>query len=169
MPPPPILAANFQLTNEYYSSARLAAAWVALFVYDSIIFVLTLLKTWQAGRKIKIHTRLPIVAILLRDGAIYFAVMALANLANILTFYFCGPFFRGGLSTFANNISVTMMSRFMLNLHETTTIGIFSTPISTLGPIISQAEFLDESLVLSELLSFRENVGGAGPPGNSTR
>ncbi|KAF8874545.1 hypothetical protein BD779DRAFT_1678688 [Infundibulicybe gibba] len=151
------------------TSMRLAAAWVALFAYDSIIFVLTLAKTWQAGRKIKINRPLPIIALLLRDGSIYFAVMALANLANILTFYFCGPFLRGGLSTFSNDISVTMMSRLMLNLHETATVGIFSGPISTLGPALSQAEFLDESLAISELLSFQENVEGAGAPENRTR
>ncbi|KAF8874554.1 hypothetical protein BD779DRAFT_1678696 [Infundibulicybe gibba] len=150
------------------TSMRLAVAWEALFVYDSIIFALTLAKTWQAARKIRIHTRLPIIALLLRDGAIYFAVMALANLANILTFYFCGPFLRGGLSTFSNNISVTMMSRLMLNLHETATVGIFSAHISTLGPI-SRAEFFNESLAISELPSFQENVGGAGPLENSTR
>ncbi|KAF8874546.1 hypothetical protein BD779DRAFT_1804908 [Infundibulicybe gibba] len=151
------------------TSTRLAAAWVALFAYDSIVFVLTLVKTWQAGRKIQIRPRLPIVALLLRDGSIYFAVMALANLANILTFYFCGPFLRGGLSTFAGSISVTMISRFMLNLHETATIGIFSTHIGTLGPM-PRAECLDESLAISELLPrTQESIGGAEPPENSTR
>ncbi|KAG5734400.1 hypothetical protein E4T56_gene7159 [Termitomyces sp. T112] len=62
-----------------------------------------------------------------KDGAIYFAVMAFANLANILTFYLCGPFMRGGLSTFASGISVTMISRLMLNLHENANAGIYST------------------------------------------
>ncbi|KAF8874531.1 hypothetical protein BD779DRAFT_250608 [Infundibulicybe gibba] len=112
----------------YDTSKRLATAWEALFVYDSMIFALTLVKTWWVGRNIKIRTRQPsLITLLLRDGAIYFAVMALSNLANILTFYFCGPFLRGGLSTFSSSISVTMVSRLMLNLHETANIGIFST------------------------------------------
>ncbi|KAF8890470.1 hypothetical protein BD779DRAFT_1671403 [Infundibulicybe gibba] len=135
-------------SNNRCSSIRLAAAWEALFVYDSIIFALTLVKTWREGRNVAIDKRLPVITLFLRDGAIYFAVMALANLANILTFYFCGPFLRGGLSTFSSSISVTMMSRFMLNLHETASIGIFSTHITT-QDYLSRLEFLG-GLVESE-------------------
>ncbi|KIM74721.1 hypothetical protein PILCRDRAFT_695652 [Piloderma croceum F 1598] len=53
--------------------------------------------------------------------------MALANLANILTFYLARPTLRGCLSLCASCISVTMMSRFMLNLHSAASAGIFST------------------------------------------
>ncbi|KAF9558567.1 hypothetical protein CPC08DRAFT_638831, partial [Agrocybe pediades] len=110
----------------------LAGAWEALFVYDSIIFGLTVFKTWNARRDHSITgISIPIITLILRDGAIYFAVMALCNLANILTFYFAGPFLRGGLSTFASTISVTMMSRLMLNLHETADDGLFSTHLTS--------------------------------------
>ncbi|KAF8876006.1 hypothetical protein BD779DRAFT_1804447 [Infundibulicybe gibba] len=103
------------------TSRRLATPWEASFAYDSIIFALTVIKTWRAGRDMEFRARLlPLTTLLLRDGAIYFAVMALSNLANILTFYFCGPFLRGGLSSFSTCVSVTMMSRLMLNLHEAT-------------------------------------------------
>ncbi|KAF8874536.1 hypothetical protein BD779DRAFT_1678681 [Infundibulicybe gibba] len=128
----------------YDSSARIVTAWESLFAYDSMIFTLTLIKTWQARRSMKLRTReLSIITLLLRDGAVYFAVMTLSNLANILTFYFCGPFLRGGLSTFSTSISVTMMSRLMLNLHETASIGIFSTYISTGDRRVSRFDFLD--------------------------
>ncbi|KAF8157111.1 hypothetical protein B0H34DRAFT_486936 [Crassisporium funariophilum] len=110
------------------TAIRLAGAWEALFVYDSIIFSLTLFKTWKARRDHAITgIEIPLISMILRDGAIYFAVMALSNFANILTFYFCGPFLRGSLSTFASSISVTMMSRLMLNLHQTADVGLFST------------------------------------------
>ncbi|KAG7086843.1 hypothetical protein E1B28_002764 [Marasmius oreades] len=72
---------------------RLAAAWEALFVYDTILFVLTLHKTWRERprRRGIVMTEgrvyLPLLSLILRDGAIYYAVMALANLVNILTFY----------------------------------------------------------------------------------
>lgn len=46
---------------------------------------------------------------------------------NMVSFYFGGPFLRGGLSTFASNLSVTMMSRLMLNLHESAEEGNLST------------------------------------------
>ncbi|KAI3615673.1 hypothetical protein WG66_011890 [Moniliophthora roreri] len=115
---------------ERTTAIRLAGAWEALFVYDSILFSLTLYKTWTARprRRDRVHvTSIPLLTLILRDGAIYYAVMALANLINILTFYFAGPFMRGGLSTFSSltnptspesSMSVTMMSRLMLNLHR---------------------------------------------------
>ncbi|THU94445.1 hypothetical protein K435DRAFT_798873 [Dendrothele bispora CBS 962.96] len=43
--------------------------------------------------------------------------MTLANLANIFTFYFTGPFMRGGLSTLSSATSVTMTSRITFRLH----------------------------------------------------
>ncbi|KAJ8453745.1 hypothetical protein ONZ45_g19585 [Pleurotus djamor] len=51
------------------------------------------------------------------SGALYFAVMVLANLLNILTFYLPSPLLRGSLATFASLTSVTMISRLLLNLH----------------------------------------------------
>ncbi|KAK7455230.1 hypothetical protein VKT23_011103 [Stygiomarasmius scandens] len=60
--------------------------------------------------------RVSLMQVLIADGSLYFVVMALANLINILTFYLAEPAFRGGLSSFASCISVTMMSRLMLNL-----------------------------------------------------
>lgn len=110
------------------TAIRLAGAWEALFVYDTILFCFTMAKTWKGRHEFAItRASLPIIYLIFRDGAIYFAVMALANLTNIMTFYFCGPFMRGGLSTFASAISVTMMSRLMLNLHETADAGLYST------------------------------------------
>ncbi|KAF8881203.1 hypothetical protein BD779DRAFT_1788338 [Infundibulicybe gibba] len=147
------------------TAIRLASAWEALFIYDTILFCLTLGKTWRARAAIT-RMRVSIIALILRDGAIYFAVMALANLANILTFYVGTYLLRrtikcltlpssAGLSsevasqpsqagklpinypfTGAQLTSLlqyirTMMSRLMLNLHETADIGIFSSEAST--------------------------------------
>lgn len=60
-----------------------------------------------------------LVHLLLRDGAIYFIIMACANLTNILTFYLANDSLRGVLSTFASTVSVVAMSRLSLNLYET--------------------------------------------------
>ncbi|KIY48968.1 hypothetical protein FISHEDRAFT_14263, partial [Fistulina hepatica ATCC 64428] len=119
------------------TAIHLAAAWEALFCYDCILFGLTLYQsyvTYPGPRTSSSSNRRPprpgppsILAVVLRDGAIYFAIMALCNLANIITFYFSESFFKGGLSTFASCISVTMMSRLMLNLHQSAPVGIFST------------------------------------------
>ncbi|KAI0062118.1 hypothetical protein BV25DRAFT_694044 [Artomyces pyxidatus] len=100
---------------------HLAVAWEAQAVFDLLVFSLTIRKTLQTresmGRRMG-FTGVSIVDLVYRDGAIYFAVMALANLANIFTFYFADPLTKGVLSTFASCISVTMISRLMLNLYE---------------------------------------------------
>ncbi|KAI0064854.1 hypothetical protein BV25DRAFT_1914014 [Artomyces pyxidatus] len=99
----------------------LAVAWEAQAVFDLLVVGLTIRKTLQTrermGRRLS-FTGGGLVDLVYRDGAIYFVVMALANLANILTFYLAHPLLKGVLSTFASCISITMMSRLMLNLYE---------------------------------------------------
>ncbi|KNZ73361.1 hypothetical protein J132_07659 [Termitomyces sp. J132] len=125
---PPQEIAGCHIGISRITSIRTATAWEGLFVYDSIIFGLTMFKTWK-NRVQSMSSQTPnsFIYLLFRDGAIYFAVMALANLANILTFYFCGPFMSNGLTALASDLSVTMMSRLMLNLHEHANVEIFST------------------------------------------
>ncbi|KAF8876019.1 hypothetical protein BD779DRAFT_1475846 [Infundibulicybe gibba] len=128
------------------------AAWVAMFAYDSIIFALTLMKTWRAAQSIEIRARwLPISTLLLRDGAIYFA-------------HSSGVDSRDSQVAICS-ISVTMMSRIMLNLHETAGAGIFSTQDN-----VSRLEFLNDSeLVESELPRMQENVREVESLQNNTR
>ncbi|KAK7019139.1 hypothetical protein R3P38DRAFT_2981264 [Favolaschia claudopus] len=103
-------------SSNYY----LAGAWLALFAFDSLCFGLTLFKTYSTWRRTGSEANhLPIHALVLRDGAFYYAAMSLANFANLVTFYIAGPNLSGSLSTFASCISVTMMARLMLNLHQT--------------------------------------------------
>ncbi|KIK68636.1 hypothetical protein GYMLUDRAFT_728680 [Collybiopsis luxurians FD-317 M1] len=104
------------------TALRLAAVWETLFIYDSALFALTLIKTYRTRRRDAVILNL--VTLILRDGAIYFALMALATLSNVLSFYFAPIFLRGGLSTFATCASVTMISRLMLNLHESAEEGL---------------------------------------------
>ncbi|THU93790.1 hypothetical protein K435DRAFT_861168 [Dendrothele bispora CBS 962.96] len=63
-----------------------AASWEALFVYDVLLFIMLVRRGYKVYRS---SQRIPILDIILRDGASYFVVMALANLANIFTFYVC--------------------------------------------------------------------------------
>ncbi|KAF5352989.1 hypothetical protein D9758_007966 [Tetrapyrgos nigripes] len=118
-------------------SLKEAAAWEALFVYDSLLFAMIIIKGYKNKRSME---RMPLLHMILRDGAIYFAVMALANLANIFTFYFAGvreastliaakikmfsfsALYKGGLSTFSSATSVTMISRLTLNLRANTKV-----------------------------------------------
>jgi len=110
------------------TSIRIAGAYESLLIYDGIIFGLTVFKTWTTRYDYTITgIRTPLIRLLLRDGAIYFGVIVFVNLLNILTFYFAGPFMRGGLSMVANCISLTMICRLMLNLHRFGDTGIYTT------------------------------------------
>ncbi|KAF5318711.1 hypothetical protein D9619_010637 [Psilocybe cf. subviscida] len=58
----------------FKSSMRIAGAWEALLVYDCIIFGLTIFKTWSARPDYAMTgISIPLITLLLRDGAIYFA------------------------------------------------------------------------------------------------
>ncbi|KAI0089518.1 hypothetical protein BDY19DRAFT_108365 [Irpex rosettiformis] len=123
------------------SSIHIAVAWEALFTFDAMIFVLTLLKTYKERASHRLVRPSDLVSLVFRDGAIYFGVMMLAQGANVITFYVAPPALRGTLSTAASTISVTMISRLTLNLHSTaahsehinaTTLPFSSHIISTL-------------------------------------
>ncbi|KAI0070130.1 hypothetical protein K474DRAFT_912204 [Panus rudis PR-1116 ss-1] len=106
------------------TAIHLAVAWEVLFVYDLMIFILTVYKTFhERTRGGTVAILNDIVELIFRDGAVYFAVMACVNAANTLTFYFLSPSMKGMLSTFASSVSVTMMSRIMLNLHQSASIA----------------------------------------------
>ncbi|KAH8829245.1 hypothetical protein DL96DRAFT_1039744 [Flagelloscypha sp. PMI_526] len=79
-----------RLSMTFETSVRLSLCWVALFAYDSTLFGLTMYKTWQSKlyRSLATSGSVPILTLLLRDGAVYFMLMALVNMSNILTFYF---------------------------------------------------------------------------------
>jgi hypothetical protein len=111
------------------TAARIGLAWVALFVFDLLIFVLTVHKICKTRGlpRLSLMTRRNIIDIIFQDGAMYFGAMALINIPNILTFYSSSVAIRGSLSNFTTCLSVTLISRLMLNLHKSTHSGIFST------------------------------------------
>jgi len=136
------------------TSYRFAGSWEGLFAFDSAIFGLTIMYAVSAHRWGVRRYSLPTVVV--RDGAMYFGLMALSNLANIATYYLVEywPFLPGALATFANCMSVTMISRLILNLHEHATDGILTEPAdssvqfnSSLSPLSSVDEEEDVSMV----------------------
>ncbi|KAF9262728.1 hypothetical protein L218DRAFT_928716 [Marasmius fiardii PR-910] len=113
------------------SAHRVVWAWIAVFIYDAILFFLTAVRTFRYYFRTRpdpgvLH--FPLLSLMFRDGAMYFGVMALVNLPNILTYYIAGPFMRGGLSSFTSCIAVTMMCRLMLNLRATADTGLSTRP-----------------------------------------
>ncbi|KAJ7260378.1 hypothetical protein B0H12DRAFT_1231852 [Mycena haematopus] len=119
------------------ASIHLAIPWECLFVFDSMygpstyividlaltlvprIFGLTVYNGYMTHRAVG-GANMPLHRLMVRDGAMYFAAMALANLANIVTFLIRGPLLPGSLATFATCTSVTLMTRLMLNINERT-------------------------------------------------
>lgn len=91
-----------------------AIAWSGLLLFDITVFVLTLYKSityrHRGGRTL--------LNVLVLDGAMYFGIMVVTNLANILTFLLGEPYTMGLYTTFTNVISSTMISRLMINLRN---------------------------------------------------
>ncbi|KAJ6600299.1 hypothetical protein DFH09DRAFT_594015 [Mycena vulgaris] len=78
------------------------------------VFLLTLYRVFGRHRV----NGLDLFTVLLRDGSIYFGVMVVSNLANILTLVIGNPYSRGIATTFTNVISSIMINRLMLNLRD---------------------------------------------------
>ncbi|KAG2146027.1 uncharacterized protein EDB93DRAFT_1329001 [Suillus bovinus] len=113
------------------TSARIGLAWVAFFVFDLLIFVLTVYKICKTRGFpwLSLITRRNIFDVVFQDGAMYFGAMALINIPNILTYYSASVAIRGGLCDFTSCISVTLTSRLMLNLHNTIHPGVLSATV----------------------------------------
>ncbi|KAJ7624786.1 hypothetical protein FB45DRAFT_924211 [Roridomyces roridus] len=92
----------------------LVAAWGGMGVFDCAIFFLTLYR----GLSRRQGSGFDMLNVLIRDGAIYFAMIVLCNLGNILTFVLSPPYVRGMPTSFTNAVSSIMISRLMLNLRD---------------------------------------------------
>ncbi|KAG1881512.1 hypothetical protein C8R48DRAFT_681303 [Suillus tomentosus] len=113
------------------TAARIGLAWVAFFVFDLLIFILTVYRICKTRGlpRLSLTTTRDIMDVIFQDGAMYFGAMALIHIPNILTYYSSSVAVRGSLCDFTSCISVTLISRLMLNLHKTTHTGIFSTNV----------------------------------------
>ncbi|KAL1742449.1 hypothetical protein HDZ31DRAFT_75513 [Schizophyllum fasciatum] len=103
-----------------WALSGVSVVWLTMLAYDLIVFGLTAGKTLAAVRRPRAP---PLIHVLLRDGALYFGVLSMSNLANILTYY---PYLKGALATAVSSLAVTLLSRMMLNLHGGAAVGILS-------------------------------------------
>ncbi|KAG2750435.1 hypothetical protein P692DRAFT_20831933 [Suillus brevipes Sb2] len=110
-------------------AARVALAWVALFIFESLIFILTVYRICKTRGfpRLSLFTRNNVIDIVFHDGAMYFGAMTLINIPNILTYYSGSVNTRGSLATFTSSMSATLISRLVLNLHQSIDTGILST------------------------------------------
>ncbi|KAJ6479737.1 hypothetical protein C8R45DRAFT_1005901 [Mycena sanguinolenta] len=129
----------------------LAVAWIGLTVMDSTIFLLTLYKVFRRRRS----NGPELFTVLLRDGSLYFGVMVMSNLANILTLVIDNnPYSRASVTTFTNVISSIMITRLMLNLRDpalTHMSGRLPQSTRTAGTVVGGSPMLDTNLELEVL------------------
>ncbi|KAH8831924.1 hypothetical protein DL96DRAFT_1706325 [Flagelloscypha sp. PMI_526] len=76
---------EFGLTDSV--AQRQAVPWEAVIAYDSLLFVLTILRSSQVLVDDGVRISVPLLELILRDGAIYFFAMVLVTTANVVTFY----------------------------------------------------------------------------------
>ncbi|KAJ7921408.1 hypothetical protein B0H13DRAFT_2318526 [Mycena leptocephala] len=111
---------------------RMAAAWEAQLVCDILILGLTLRRAYTYHLTIGLGSG-SVLSVMVRDGAVYFGLMiCLVNVANITMLYVGDILTAGSLAWFASAVSVTMISRLMLNLHDAAQGN--SSPQSFAGP-----------------------------------
>lgn len=84
-------------------------------MFDALVFLFTLrqlISVRSLGKR-------SFIALSLRDGALYFAVMTAANVANIVTYLVMeDPYERSMLAPPTNMLCAAMISRLMLNLRH---------------------------------------------------
>ncbi|KAJ7339012.1 hypothetical protein DFH08DRAFT_964065 [Mycena albidolilacea] len=90
--------------------------WEALVVCDILVFALTVRRAY-IQRTSSLYQRMA------TDGSMYFGIIVLANSANVFTFYLGDGLVPGFLSWFTTSLSVTLLSRLMLNLHGAAATG----------------------------------------------
>jgi hypothetical protein len=107
------------------SAEHLAVAWECLCAYDTLLFALTLSRACMEARERQrnappgfptIETTYDLVAVITRDGVLYYSVVTLASIANVLTFYVAQPLLKGVLSNPTGALSTALCARLMLNL-----------------------------------------------------
>ncbi|KAI0742655.1 hypothetical protein C8Q80DRAFT_919161 [Daedaleopsis nitida] len=93
---------------------RYALAWGVILIFDVTVFALTVARSignaiaWQYG----------LFYLILRDGSMYFGILIVCYLTNVLTFVFAEPGYRGYLATLTNVLSSTLINRMMLNVRN---------------------------------------------------
>ncbi|KIK54930.1 hypothetical protein GYMLUDRAFT_249117 [Collybiopsis luxurians FD-317 M1] len=113
--------------------------WAGVFVFDLSVFSLTVWKTASTFRNKS--TQCGIVTTIMRDGLMYFGIITLTSLANVLV---VADLLRGLLTILTDNLSCVLMSRMMFNLREDNS-DIEVSPTTNLssvcGPILSTIDY----------------------------
>ncbi|KAJ3489253.1 hypothetical protein NLI96_g2240 [Meripilus lineatus] len=124
IPPPPFTgcAVSVDLTTPVATFFTLMNEVVSIFgrahaiFYDALVLVLTWIKTiWIKRTCLKLGVKASLTTLLLRDGTIYFLLLLMLNVCNVVAIRF-GRF--GALPAITEVITSILISRFIINLRE---------------------------------------------------
>ncbi|KAJ7932202.1 hypothetical protein B0H13DRAFT_2651116 [Mycena leptocephala] len=104
-------------TNRALNFAGEARSWEVQLLADTLIFGLTAYRAY-ADHKIMKLVEGSLIKRMMKDGAMYFGIIVLANLANVLTLYFGDILTAGSLAWWTTSLSVTLIARLGLNLQR---------------------------------------------------
>jgi len=104
----------------YNQGYHLGTTWAGIFLFDTIIFSLTVYKSLKLRR----ICRRSIADGLLQDGAMYYALIGTMTLCNVLALFFGRRFGRGILTAVTNSLSAVCASRLMLNIRQVKKVGL---------------------------------------------
>ncbi|KAJ7053668.1 hypothetical protein C8F01DRAFT_1165815, partial [Mycena amicta] len=110
------------------TAMHLAGPWIGVFAFDAVVFAMTIYSACSTRKANGPASPTSIQTLVVRDGALYFGIVALVNLLNIATYYVDSELLcPGSLATIASCVSVTTISRLILNLHDYAShVGILS-------------------------------------------
>jgi len=104
------------LTGKPSQGDRFAAFWIGQLVFPTLVFFLTVVRAFSL--RVQGTGGGGILNTMLRDGTMYFLVIFLVNLANVLTYVVSPPDIQAINAPFSALITAVMMSRLMLNLRR---------------------------------------------------
>jgi len=101
---------------------RTAGAWALSATFDTLIFSLTLYKSWQLEKlsPAGLFKENSLMSTFFRDGALYYAAILSLNTVTIISYATWGEFIKPIPATFSNGLSSIMMTRMVLHLRKVT-------------------------------------------------
>ncbi|KAJ6489921.1 hypothetical protein C8R45DRAFT_1213327 [Mycena sanguinolenta] len=112
-----------------------AGTWEGTLFCDTLVFGLTARRALIQRKTSPLYAG-SLIERMATDGTMYYRMIVLASLANVLTFYIGDAVLSGFLCWFTTNLSLALLSRLMLNLHEAAhvSVRIGDTTLNTRDP-----------------------------------
>ncbi|THH07489.1 hypothetical protein EW146_g9307 [Bondarzewia mesenterica] len=104
-------------SKELGTGNRLSGIYIAALTFDSSVFLLTLGRSFYMKFN---DSKLGLVQLIIRDGIIYFFVIFIVNLLNVLLLSLAPDDISAINAPFASLITATMVSRLIFNLRSAT-------------------------------------------------